>query len=95
MVKATRLEVTVTPGARRSEIAGRYGDGWKVRVPATAERGRANDAVLELLAGALGIRRRELELVAGGTARRKVVAVTGLTAEEVDERLARAATSGR
>jgi len=72
-------------------VAGRYGTAWKLRVGQAPERGKANAAVLELLSDALRVPRARLELVGGETARDKVVTVTGLTAEEADERLASAA----
>jgi hypothetical protein len=78
----------VSPGAARDEIIGRYGEVWKVRVAAPAERGRANDAVLDLLAEALGVSRRSVTLVAGATSRDKVIRVDGLTREDVDRLLA-------
>ncbi len=86
-----RLSIHVAPGARRPGLVGRYGDGWKVRVSAPPERGRANDAVAALLAVTLGISRRDVTVVAGSTSRDKVVALTGLTSADVEERLARAA----
>ena len=49
----TRLRLKVSPGAARTELAGRHGDAWKVRVSAAPERGRANDAVVRLLEGAM------------------------------------------
>ena len=52
---STRLRLRVSPGAGRDEVVGRYGDGWKVRVGAPPERGRANDAVLRLIAKRLGV----------------------------------------
>ena len=53
MTASTRVRLRVSPGAGRAAIVGRYGDGWKVRVTAAPEHGRANDAVLRLLADAL------------------------------------------
>jgi uncharacterized protein (TIGR00251 family) len=83
----TRLRIRVSPGARRSELVGRHGEAWKVRVAAPPERGRANDAVLKLLAERLRIAPDELTLVSGASARDKVVELRGLDAEEADRRL--------
>jgi uncharacterized protein YggU (UPF0235/DUF167 family) len=70
---------------------GRYGDAWKLRVSAPAEAGRANDAVLALLAETLDVPRRDLELTSGHASRDKVVALDGITSEAADTRLAEAA----
>jgi uncharacterized protein len=83
----TRLRIRVSPGARRTEFVGRQGEAWKVRVAAPPERGRANDAVLKLLAERLRIAPAELTLVSGASARDKVVELRGLGAEEADRRL--------
>ena len=83
----TRLRIRVLPGARRTELVGRQGEAWKVRVAAPPERGRANDAVLKLLAERLRIAPAELTLVSGVSARDKVVELRGLGAEEADRRL--------
>ncbi|HLG08977.1 MAG TPA: DUF167 domain-containing protein [Gaiellaceae bacterium] len=90
----TSLRLRVIPGAPHSGIVGRHGDAWKVRVAAAAEAGKANDAVLELLAQALDVPRRDLELTSGRASRDKVVALEGLTREAVDRRL-EAAAGGR
>ena len=89
-----RIELTVSPGAARSELVGRHGDGWRVRVAAQPERGRANRAVVELLAEALDVPRDTVTVVAGKTARRKVVDVDGLDAVEIDRRLEAAHSAG-
>jgi uncharacterized protein YggU (UPF0235/DUF167 family) len=81
----------VIPGARHPEIVGRHGESWKVRVTAPAEGGRANDAVLELLARALEIPRRDVSLAVGASSRDKVVVLDGLTHATAEERLAAAA----
>ena len=86
--------MTVSAGAARSALLGRHGAGWKVRVAAPAERGRANRALVELLAEALGVRREQVVVVAGHTSRRKVVNVEGLEAPEVVRRLEAALTAG-
>ncbi|MDP9231980.1 MAG: DUF167 domain-containing protein, partial [Actinomycetota bacterium] len=70
---STRVRLRVSPGARRCELVGRHGDGWKVRVTAPPEDGRANDALLDLLAKRLDLPRRSLSIVSGHTSREKVV----------------------
>jgi uncharacterized protein (TIGR00251 family) len=86
--KSARFGLRVSPGADRSEIVGRHGEVWKVRIAARAERGRANEALLELLAEVLDVPRGRLTLVAGGASRDKVIQVEGLTREDVDRLLA-------
>lgn len=95
MAQTARLRLRVAPGSSRPRVVGRYGDGWKVAVAAAPERGRANDAVVELLADALGLARRDVSVVSGHTGREKIVELGGLAAEldrgELDRRLASAA----
>ena len=82
-----RLSVTVSPGAARSELVGPHGDGWRARVAAPPERGRANDELCRLLAAALGVPRASVRVVAGQGSRRKVIEVHGLKQEEIERRL--------
>lgn len=82
-----RLRLRVSPGAARTELAGRFGDAWKVRVSAAPERGRANDAVLDLLSDRLGVPRGRLSLVSGHGSRDKVVELRGLAPDEAERLL--------
>jgi uncharacterized protein YggU (UPF0235/DUF167 family) len=91
---STRLRLRVSPGATRPGIVGRHGEAWKVRVAEAPERGRANDAVLTLLARALRVPRSGLTLVSGHAARDKVVELDGLEPDEVERRLAAAGEGG-
>jgi hypothetical protein len=86
----TRLRLRVAPGAGRSEIVGRLGDAWKVRVTATPERGKANDAVLRLLAQRLDVAPSGLTIVSGHASRDKVVELRGLSAQDAERRLEKA-----
>lgn len=85
--RAVRLRLRVSPGARHAAVVGRHGDAWKIRVTAPPERGRANEDVVELLAGSLGIVRPAVRLVAGRSSRDKVVELAGITLEEAERRL--------
>lgn len=69
--------VRVKPGASRTKVGGSYGDppALVVAVTAPAVDGRATEAVLTALANALGVRRSDLEVVSGHTARTKLIAV--------------------
>jgi uncharacterized protein (TIGR00251 family) len=84
------LRLRVAPGAARAGIVGRHGDAWKVRVGAAPERGRANDAVIELLAHTLAVPRANVTLVSGGGSRDKIVELTGIEPDEIERRLATA-----
>ena len=87
----TRLRLRVMPGARRAGIVGRYGEAWKVRVAAPPEGGRANAAVVRLLAETLELPRESVTLVSGHGTRDKVVELTGLGPDRIAERLASSA----
>src|SRR5262245_27276550 len=84
-----QLLVRVTPRARQSAIAGWHGSALAVRVAAPPSDGRANRAVTDLLADALGVPRSAVELVGGAASRDKRFRVAGLTLEDVRARLAR------
>ena len=88
---STRLRLRVSPSARGSRhgVIGRHGDAWKLRVAAPPEGGKANEAVLRLLADELELPRASLMLVSGHSARDKVVALTGIDAQEIERRLER------
>ena len=86
---STRLRLRVSPGARTKSID-RHGDGWRVRVAAVPERGKANEAVIEFLAQRLDLPRESIELVSGHSSRDKVVEVTGIEGAEAERRLEQA-----
>lgn len=70
-----RLAVRVQPRAARSRVAGRHGEALKLQVAAPPVEGAANAAVVELLAGWLGVPRRAVQLMHGARGRDKVVAI--------------------
>lgn len=84
------IPVHAQPGASRDEVRGWTGDAWRVRVRAPALDGRANEALCEILAEALGLRAGALDVTHGTKGRRKLVRVRGLNAEETAARLAQA-----
>jgi uncharacterized protein len=89
------LRVHVQPGAGREAVVGIHGDALKVRVVAPPVSGRANTALLSLLARSLGVDGKALEITSGETARAKRVKVTGLEPEELEARLRRLVDESR
>jgi uncharacterized protein len=76
-----RLTVKVIPGASRDEVVGMLGDALKVKVRAQPERGKANAAVVALLAKYFAISENDIEVCAGHTSRLKQVDIKGLGEE--------------
>jgi uncharacterized protein (TIGR00251 family) len=83
------LPIRAVPGARRATILGTHAGALKVAVTAQAEKGKANDALLHLLRKQLGMKRSELELIAGETSREKRILVRGKTSDELRRMLAK------
>jgi hypothetical protein len=82
-----KLSVKVVPKSSRDAVIGWQGDGLKVCVRATPERGKANAAVEEVLARALGVGKGSVRVVVGHSSPRKIVEIQGLEVAEVKERL--------
>ena len=86
--KKTTVEVHLQPGAKSNEIAG-FRDGvLYARVTAPPSKGQANQALLALMAQALGVSRDDLAIIRGYASRRKVLAIQGLNSGELKGRLA-------
>jgi hypothetical protein len=83
----TRLRLRVTPGARADAVTGVHAGALKVSVTAVPDRGRANDAVVRLLAEVLDLAPSAVTITAGHGSRNKTAAVA-LTAADVQARLA-------
>ena len=81
------LPVRAQPGARRNGVQGEQNGALKVAVTAPPEDGRANQALVEALRDALGLKRSQVELIAGHTARDKRFLLRGVTAAEMSRRL--------
>jgi uncharacterized protein (TIGR00251 family) len=78
-----RIRVRLTPRAARDDIAGWQDDTLRVRVAAPPVDGKANDALVRLLAGALGVPKSRIGIVSGATSRDKTVAIDGLSHDDV------------
>jgi len=85
---AATISVKVVPGSSRDKVVGVLGDCLKIATSAAAEKGRANAAVAKLIAKALGVDRRAVELASGPTNPRKEFRIAGMSADAVRQRLA-------
>lgn len=91
-----RFAVKVQPGARRDALTARLDSGeWKLAVTAPPEDGRANEAVVELVATLLGVKRRQVTVARGLSSRSKTIEVADLRADVVEQRLAAALESSK
>jgi uncharacterized protein (TIGR00251 family) len=82
------LDVLVVPRASRDRFGPLHGDRIKVSVTSPPVDGAANEALIAVVARALGRSRREVEVIAGHTSRRKRLRVHGATRSEVEGALA-------
>jgi len=83
----TLITLHVQPGARKSEVTGYDGSVIRLKIAAAPVEGKANREVIAFLSQRLGIKRGALTIRRGLTSRNKVIAVYGLTREEVLRRL--------
>ena len=84
---AVELAVHASPGAGRTQVVGRHGDALKVRVAAPPEKGRANEALVAVLAEAFGVAAKDVTLVSGEASRSKRFRLAGVEPPEFEERL--------
>jgi uncharacterized protein (TIGR00251 family) len=78
------VKVRVQPKASRDAIVGEHAGALKIAVTAPPDKGKANKAVVELLAKALGIPKSSIELVSGTTSREKTLAIRGVAKKAVE-----------
>ncbi len=81
------LKLHITPRGSRNEITGRRGDVLCVKITAPPVEGAANEAVVKFIAGALGVRKSQVEIVSGEKSREKTVRIAGMSDGEVKAKL--------
>ncbi len=83
-----QLDLKVVPGASRTKVTGLWGAALKVAVAAPPEGGKANAAVIEVIADVFGLKRGDVQIISGQTKPLKRVLLAGLTVTEARQRLA-------
>ena len=87
--EGTILPVRARPGARRNEIRGEQDGMLKVCVTQAPEKGKANKALIAVLAKGLSLRKPQIELIAGATSSQKRFLVRDIVPEELAEQIER------
>jgi uncharacterized protein (TIGR00251 family) len=86
------LAVRAQPGAKKTAIAGRYGEGagaqLKIAVHAPPLEGRANAALIEFLADTFSLPKSAIELASGDSSRSKIFQLRGITLAQAEKILA-------
>jgi hypothetical protein len=82
------FSVKVHPRARKNAITGIVGDALKLALTAPPVEGKANAAVIEFFADLFDIPRSSVTIASGETSRNKVVRISGINRQMVEERLA-------
>ena len=81
------LAIKVHPRARKNAITGELGGALKLSLTAPPVEGRANEACIEFLANLLKVPRSSVTIASGQSSRRKVIRVSGVSADDVQTRL--------
>jgi len=77
----------IVPGSSRTTVAGVLQDMVKIRVAAPPEKGKANQCLVEYLASLLGVKKSQIDILAGQTNPVKQVRVTGVSADSLVQKL--------
>jgi len=81
--KTALLRIKAVPGASRDTIAGVLGDRLKIRITAPPEGGKANAAIITLLARALDVPKSAVTLERGQTHAEKSIRIIGVTRDAI------------
>src|SRR5688572_4168869 len=84
---AVTLAIKVHPCGCRDAIVGEHGGALKVVVTAAPEKGKANSAILKLLAKSLGFRNADVTFLRGEASSEKLVRFNGVNCNELLARL--------
>jgi len=85
--KGVVIKVRVQPKAKRDEILGVEGGSVRLRVKAPPEKGKANQACINLLAKILSITKKEIKLISGAKAREKMFFIQNMELDDLKEKL--------
>jgi uncharacterized protein len=79
----TDIRIKLLPRSSKSQIMGKEGDMYKVKVNSPPVDGEANKELISLLSKKLGQPKKNIEIITGKTSRMKVVRIYGISEEEL------------
>jgi len=85
--QGTVIAVKAMPGARKNSVIGERGGALRIAVTAAPERGKANEAVVEVLARSLNLKGSQISLLTGATSRDKRFLIAGIERADLKSRL--------
>ena len=85
--KGSVVMVRAQPGARKNGVTGEHAGSLKVAVTAAPEKGKANAAIAQVLAEALGCKPAQIEILSGLRGREKKFLVSGIDPDELKRRI--------
>jgi uncharacterized protein len=80
--KAILLKIYLQPKSSKNEVVGPYRDGIKVKVTAPPIEGKANEALIRLLAKTLDVPPSRIEIIKGHHSREKTLKISGVALQE-------------
>jgi uncharacterized protein (TIGR00251 family) len=83
-ITGVRIAIKVQPRAKKTELAGKIGDAYKLRLAAPPVDGKANDACVRFLADRFGVPQSAVRIVQGLSSRMKIVEIDGADPAKVE-----------
>jgi uncharacterized protein len=90
--RGTILPVRVHAGSRKNGILGEHNGMLRVAVSAAPEKGKANKAVMDVLADELGLAKSSIEIVAGETSPQKRFVIVDVDRDKLQKQIERLLT---
>ena len=83
------IRVRAAPGAKENGVRGEHGGALKVSVTQPPDKGKANEAIVAVLAKAIGVKRSQIEMLSGAASREKRFLIRGARREQLLSALSR------
>jgi uncharacterized protein (TIGR00251 family) len=86
--------VHVQPGARKSSVVGFHDGVLRIKIAAPPVDGKANRELIDFMSRILGLRKSNISIEKGETSKHKIISASGITRNELEDKIALASSSG-